>query len=237
MTQDQIKRKLIDAGRILEAEGHGDLARGHISVRIPGDPGHFYMKPHGFGLDEITLDNLVVCDLEGEKTAGGGPRHSEVYIHSEIYRLRADVACVLHTHPDYTVAFSATGLELRPLSQPAAAFFESLSTYTDTIDLIRSKEMGAGVARALGPNKAVLLKNHGVAVGGASIEETVILALMLENACRLQILTLSAGRLAPEFPRADVLRLQDKITRPEQYSINFDYLRRKHTRPNERGPA
>jgi len=234
MSHEALKRDLIDAGRILEAEGQGDLARGHISVRVPGQSNLFYMKPHGYGLEEITPDNLVVCDLEGEKVGGGGPRHSEVYIHSEIYRARRDVACVLHTHPDYTVAFSSTGLELRPISQPAAAFFEDLATYDDTIDLIRSKEMGAGVARALGSHKAVLLKSHGVAVVGAAVEETVILALMLENACRLQILSLSAGRLAPEFPRADVLALREKITRPDQHTFNFEYLRRKHVRTQEK---
>lgn len=237
MAQDEVQRKLIDAGRILEGEGQGDFTRGHISIRVPGDPSRFFMKPHSFGLDEMTMDNLVICNLEGEKVGGGGPRHSEVYIHSEIFRVRPDVNCVLHSHPDYAVAFSATGLELRPLSQPAAVFFEGLPTYSDTIDLIRSKEMGAGVARALGTHKAVLLKNHGVAVVGSSIEETVILALMLENACRLQILALSAGRIAPEFPREDVLRLQDKITRPEQHTVNFDYLRRKHARPDKRGLA
>ena len=61
---EEAKQKLIDAGRILEAEGHGDLTRGHVSVRVPGDPAHFYMKPHSFGFDEITMENIVICNLE-----------------------------------------------------------------------------------------------------------------------------------------------------------------------------
>lgn len=237
MTQDEVKQKLIDSGRILEAEGHGDMARGHISARMPEDRSLFFIKPHSFGFDEMTNENLVICNLDGDKVGGGGPRHSEVYIHSEIFRARPDVNCVAHTHPDYTVAFSSTGLELRPLSQPSAAFFDGLPTYSDTIDLIRSADMGARVARVLGSHKAVLLKNHGVAIVGASIEETVVLALMLENACRLQILALSTGRIAPEFPKEDVLRLHRNITKPDQYAVNFDYLRRKHARSNERGRA
>ena len=58
--------KLIDAGSILDAADQGDLTRGHVSVRVPGDALHFYMKPHIQGLDEITPENIVVCNLDGE---------------------------------------------------------------------------------------------------------------------------------------------------------------------------
>ena len=84
-----------------------------------------------------------------------------------------------------------------------------------------------GVARALGPHKVCLMKNHGVAIAGASIEESVIIGIMLENACRIQMLIEAAGSAAPEFPADDVQLLKDKIKRPEQMAVNFDYLRRK----------
>ena len=229
MSWDETVDKLIDAGRILEAEGHGDMTRGHVSARSPDDPNLFLMKPHTFGLDEITPENIVVCNLEGERLRGG-PRHSEVYIHSEIYRARPDIHCVIHSHPDNAVAFSATGLELRPINQPSCIFFEALGLYTDTIDLIRSREQGAGVARALGPHNAALLKCHGVVVAAGTIEEAVTIEIMLENACRMQLLTSSSGHRAPEYPRADIEALKSKITTYDQHRINFDYLRRKQGR-------
>jgi L-ribulose-5-phosphate 4-epimerase len=230
MTLEEAQDLLIDAGLVIEAQGQGDMTRGHVSIRVPGRPDHFLMKPHSFGFDEMTRDNIVTCDLEGEKIAGGGPRHSEVYIHSEIFRLRPDVNSVIHTHPVHTVAFSATGRKLRPLSQPSAAFMDGLPVYTDTIDLIRSKEMGAGVARALGPHKAVLLRNHGVAVVGRTLAEAVINATMLETACQIQLLVEATGQPGEEFPAADVAKLADKICRAEQHEINFAYLRRKARR-------
>jgi L-fuculose-phosphate aldolase len=67
MDANTIKQKLIDSGLILDAQGQGDLTRGHISIRMPGDPTHFFMKPHSYGFDEITLDNIVICNLAGEK--------------------------------------------------------------------------------------------------------------------------------------------------------------------------
>jgi L-fuculose-phosphate aldolase len=44
------------------------------------------MKPHSFGFDEITMENIVVCDLEARRWAAAVVAHSEVYIHSEIYK-------------------------------------------------------------------------------------------------------------------------------------------------------
>jgi len=227
MTLDEAKQKIIDAGLILEAEGQGDLTRGHVSVRVPGDPSLFFMKPHSHGFNEITMENIVICNLEGEKVGGGGRRHSEVFIHSEIYRARPDVNSVIHSHPTHAVAFSASGKSMRPISQPSAAFADGLPYYSDTINLIRTKEKGAGVARALGSCKAVLMRNHGVALAGATVEESTILAIMLDNACRIQLLAEAAGGIGEVFPPEDIKELHDAITRPEQYTINFEFLRRK----------
>jgi ribulose-5-phosphate 4-epimerase/fuculose-1-phosphate aldolase len=227
MTADEAKRRLIDAGRILDAEGLGDLTRGHVSVRVPGDPAHFYMKPHSVGFEEITPENIVTCSLDGEKVAGGGRRHSEVFIHSEIFKARPDVMSVIHAHPTYAVAWSATGKPLLPISQPGATFADGVPYFTETIDLIRSQEMGAGVARALGGHKAVLMRNHGVAVVGASVDEATILTILLENAAQIQLLVEAAGGVGPTFDAGPVQRLQHNVTRAEQYSINFEYLRRR----------
>ena len=227
MTHDDIKQQLIMAGKILVAEGQDDFTRGHISVRLPGDPALFFMKAHSIGLDEITVDNILTIDLEGNVVAGTARRHSEVYIHSEIFKQRADVHCIIHTHPPYSVAFSATGRPLRAYSQPGALFHGSLGVYADTINLIRSHEMGAGVAKALGASRAVLLKNHGAVVTGPTIAEAVVGIIMLENAAQVQMLAEAAGDPAPEFPPADLEKLKSDISRADQFAINFDYLARR----------
>ena len=230
MSHTEIREKLIWAGKVLVAEGQDDFTRGHISVRLTDDPTRFYMKAHSLGLDEITLDNIITIDLEGNVVAGTARRHSEVYIHSEIFKARSDVHCVLHTHPPYSIALSASGRSLRCYIQPGALFFESLGVYDETINLIRTHAMGAGVARALGANRAVLLKNHGVVVAGPTIEEVVISTIMLENGAMVQLTAEAAGETAPEFPRADIEKLKHDISQPEQFAINFDYLVRRAKR-------
>ena len=222
-----IKQQLIVAGKVLVAQGQDDFTRGHISFRLPDEPGLFFMKAHSFGLDEITLQNILTIDLNGNVVSGTARRHSEVYIHSEIFKARSGVNCVIHTHPTYSIALSATGRTLRCYSQPGALFQEALGLYADTINLIRSPALGAGVARALGQGRAVLLKNHGVVVTGATIEEAVIGTIMLENGAMVQLLAEAAGDPAPEFPRADIENLKNDISQPEQFKINFDYLARR----------
>lgn len=230
MTHDELKETLIWAGKVLVGEGQDDFTRGHISVRLPDDPSRFFMKAHSLGLDEITMDNILTIDLEGNVVAGDAKRHSEVYIHSEIFKARADVGCVIHTHPPYSIALSASGRPLKVLSQPGALFHDSLGVYTDTINLIRTHAMGAGVAKALGRGRGVLLKNHGVVVAGATIEEVVISIIMLENAAQIQLIAEAAGETAPEFPLADIEKLKHDISRPEQFKVNFDYLVRRAKR-------
>jgi ribulose-5-phosphate 4-epimerase/fuculose-1-phosphate aldolase len=222
-----IKRQLIDAGKVLVDEGQDDFTRGHISFRVPDAPSLFFMKAHSIGLDEITMQNILTIDLEGNVVAGTARRHSEIYIHSEIFKARADLNCVIHTHPTFSIALSATGRPLKCYSQPGALFYEALGTYADTINLIRTQAMGADVARALGRGYAVLLKNHGVVVAGATVEEAVIRAIMLENGAKVQLLAEAVGDPAPEFSRADIEKLKADISQPEQFKINFDYLVRR----------
>ena len=230
MTHAEIKEKMIWAGKVLVNEGQDDFTRGHISFRLPDDKGRFFMKAHSIGLDEITMQNIITVDLDGNVVAGNARRHSEVYIHSEIFKARDDINCVIHTHPTYSIALSATGRPMKCYSQPGALFYEALGTYADTINLIRTPAMGEGVARALGKGRAVLLKNHGVVVTGASIAEAVIGTIMLENGAMVQLVAEAAGELAPEFPRDDIEKLKHDISRPDQFQVNFDYLARRVAR-------
>jgi L-fuculose-phosphate aldolase len=227
MTERELRQLLVIGGKILVAGGQDDFTRGHISARLPGDPTRFLMKPHSVGLDEVTVENILTIGLDGEVVAGTGRRHSEVYIHSEVYRARADVNCVIHTHPPYAIALSATGQPMRAYSQGGALFRHALGTYTGSISLIRSAEMGAGVASALGPHRAALLKNHGVVVAAATIEEAVISALMLESAAKIQMIAEAAGDGANEFSEADIANLKGQLSKPDQFKINFDYLARR----------
>lgn len=228
MNENEARQMLIEAGLVLEHQGFGDMTRGHVSVRVPGRPELFFMKPHSVGFGEITPENILTIGLDGEVVAGTARRHSEVYIHSEIFAARPDVAAVIHTHPTHTVAFSNTGRPMRAWSQGGAVFAgERLPVYADTIALIRTPAEGQGVARALGPHRAVLMRGHGVTTTGGTLPEAVTLNVMLEEAARVQLLADAAGADGPEYPPEDVARLREMLLRPDQAAVNFNYLVRR----------
>jgi len=192
-TIDALKTALIAAGRILVDEDQGDLIFGHVTARLPDDPGLFLMKPHTIGLEEMTPEGIITCNIEGEKVAGTMPRHFEVFIHSEIMRVRPDVNAVVHTHAPYSVAFSALGKPIQAIGHEGSLFCETLPVFSETSDLIVDQVRGKAVARALGDSNYLMLRNHGIVTCGRTIEEATVLALHFEKACRIQLLVESCG--------------------------------------------
>ena len=62
-----LRERLVDAGRVLASEGQGDYVAGHVSVRLPDDPGRFLMKPAGIGIEEMRPDNIITIDIESRR--------------------------------------------------------------------------------------------------------------------------------------------------------------------------
>ncbi len=179
--EDETRKKLALACRILGTEGHDDLNLGHLSARTPDKRDVMYMKGRGLCLSEIQEQDLVTIGFDYKKTAGIRDAHGELPIHIEIYRLREDVNCVVHTHPLYATAFSATGQTLRPINNEGVMFAKPLPYFDVVTDLIVTPEMGKALAEKLDAGKAILLKNHGIVVVGESIEQATVRAHLLEK--------------------------------------------------------
>jgi ribulose-5-phosphate 4-epimerase/fuculose-1-phosphate aldolase len=192
MNLDDLKEKLAYSCNILAHEGHWDNILGHVSARIPGKD-TILMKPHSFGFEEIRPQHLIEIDLNGNKVAGKYERHSEVFIHTEIFKARPDVNCVVHSHPPYATAFGTLGQRLRPISHEGNIFYDGLPLFDFTTALIRTPELGAEVAKSLGPYRAVLMKNHGSTVVAPTIEVATLYAVFLEKAARIQLMATASG--------------------------------------------
>jgi L-ribulose-5-phosphate 4-epimerase len=221
---EALRRKLTNAGRVLTSQDQGDFVAGHVTVRLPDDPHRFLMKPATIGLDEMTPDNIITVDLDGRKLGGTMPRHNEVFIHSEVLRARPDVQAVVHTHPPHAVAFSSLGRELVPVNNEAGYFYQKLPVFSETTDLIVTSERGRSVARCLGQNGAVLLRNHGIVTAGRTIEEAVWIALKLERACRVQLMAEWAGGPKLLAEGEDLAEKNKRGSRGDLYTNVFNYL-------------
>lgn len=224
--RDDVKAELALACRILAAEGMGDYIWGHVSARGE-EPGTFWLKGAGLGLEEIAPDDLVLLDLEGNVLEGSRPRHLEWPIHAEVLRARPDVQAVVHSHAVASVAVGCTDAPLQPLCHEAIRWMPAPPTFTETSDLIDSPALGHAVARQLGDGAGVLLRNHGVVVASRDIRSTALLSVFLERACRMQLSVMASGVPYHPAPEADVESRRSKMSVPESYDALWRYFERR----------
>ena len=194
MPSDEELRVLVSqACRVLYAQGHEHFYLGHVSARAA--PDRIWIKPTGLGLGEIDPDDVVACDLDGNQLTEGRPLHHEVPIHTEIYRRRPDVNCVVHTHPFHAAAYAAAAADFLMVSQDSVLFADGVGLYPRA-PLVVTPEQGREVADALGSSKVVVLKNHGIAAVDSTVAGAVFLALSFDRSLRMQLTARQFGDVA-----------------------------------------
>lgn len=191
---------LVAANRILFAQGVVD-GFGHVSVRHDKRKQNFLLS-RNMAPSLVTAADILEYDPEGEPVVARGPHvYLERFIHSEIYKARPDVVAVVHSHSPSVVPFGVvTGVPLRAVCHMSSflgsttPIFEIRDTAGPANDmLIRSKELGAALARSLGPRPAVLMRGHGSTVVGASVRQAVFRAVYTEINAKLQAEALRLG--------------------------------------------
>ena len=177
--------ELVMATKILINEGIMDTF-GHISARDPQDPDGFYLACK-LAPSHITVDDMQRFTLDGE-TTDNRPAYLERYIHSEIYKARPDVQCVLHTHSPAVLPYCFVDQPLRPVTHMGGFMgekvpvYEIRDTHGDATDLFGgSPSVCAEIARSLGDQAVVLMARHGVVNVGSSVREVVFRAFYLEQ--------------------------------------------------------
>jgi L-fuculose-phosphate aldolase len=217
------------ASRALAAAGLGDMVWGHASVRDPDGRGA-WLKASGWGFEEIDDDRVVLVAPDGSVLEGTGKRHLEYPIHTEIMVARPDVGAVVHTHAPALAAFASLDVDLLPLSHDAVPFTHpQLPRFTDTGALIATPELGQALAERLGEANGVLIPNHGAATAGQDIESAVMYAVLLERACRTQLMAMAAGRPVRWSDEAETRFKREQVWNPGQLHAGWAYLVRKGT--------
>jgi ribulose-5-phosphate 4-epimerase/fuculose-1-phosphate aldolase len=167
---DALKRVLVTGCHVLDREGITD-GYGHVSVRVPGADAFLTIARVSPRL--AALDRLILLDFEGNYLGGAPTPPFEWPIHARILRARPDVQSVCHTHSLWTTLFSVLPEPLRPLSHYGTWLPPEGVPRYEPAGLVRTIEQGDALAAALGQAPAVLLRSHGDAVVGASVEEAV----------------------------------------------------------------
>ncbi|MDR7484908.1 MAG: class II aldolase/adducin family protein [Armatimonadota bacterium] len=224
---DDLRQRVATASQVLAMEDHGDLVWGHVSVRDPQGRG-VWMKAATWGFEEVTPARVLLVGWGGEVLAGEGRRHAEWPIHTEIMRSRPDVHSVVHTHAPHAVAFAALAQPLRPISHEGTLFVPpDIARFAKTGDLILTRDLGQALAAALGGRNAALMVHHGIVTAGADVESAVVGAILLERACRKQLLAMAAGALQSWSSDEEALAKRAHCYAPDLIRQAWAYLVRR----------
>jgi ribulose-5-phosphate 4-epimerase/fuculose-1-phosphate aldolase len=177
---------------------------GHVSARMPGSD-RILISPYGGG-SRVGPQDMVTLELSGRVVALGPAKFappSESAIHTSIYRLRDDVMAIAHTHPPMSTFFGIADTPIVPVHVSGAVFAAPIPVLDDP-DLIKTEAQGEQVARALGANRAVLIRGHGAVTVGESVPAAFLASLYLEENARHQLFASFLGK--PRAYTADETR-------------------------------
>ena len=176
---------------------------GNISGRDP-ESDLVVIKPSGIRYEDLTPENMVVVDLYGRVVEGSYKPSSDTFAHVYVYRHRAEINGVVHTHSTFATAWAAAGRPIPPVLTAICDEFGGpipVGAYAK----IGSDEIGKEIVRSIGDSPAILMKNHGVFTVGKTPEAAVKAAVMVEDVARTVFYALQLGQ-PDEIPAEEVAR-------------------------------
>ncbi|MFG3224812.1 L-ribulose-5-phosphate 4-epimerase [Kitasatospora sp. NPDC048194] len=196
-TIDLIRRQVSDLHQELVRYDLVVWTAGNVSARVPGED-LLVIKPSGVPYGELSPQNMIVCDLDGNVVEGDHSPSSDTAAHAYVYRHLPEVGGVVHTHSTYASAWAARG-EAVPCVLTAMADEFGAEIPVGPFALIGDDSIGRGIVDTLKGHRspAVLMQNHGVFTVGKDAEAAVKAAVMCEDAARTVHISRQLGEPLP----------------------------------------
>jgi ribulose-5-phosphate 4-epimerase/fuculose-1-phosphate aldolase len=189
------KQKLAGALRIFGRLGFGEGVAGHITVRDPEFPDHFWVNPFGMSFCHVRQSDLLLVNHSGEVVIGEHPVNRAAFvIHAAIHQARPDVVAAAHSHSPYGKSFSSLGIPLEPITQDACIFYEDHVVIAEQGGaVVFEVEAGRELAARFSSGKAAIHQNHGLFTVGETVDEAAFWFISMERSCQAQLLAMAAG--------------------------------------------
>jgi len=189
------KAKLAGALRVFGRLGFGEGVAGHITVRDPEFPDHFWVNPFGVSFRHIRASDLLLVNHQGEVVIGSHSLNRAAFVlHSAIHRARPDVIAAAHAHSVNGKAFSSLGIPLAPITQDACAFHEDHTVIAEHGGaVVFEVDAGKEFASKFPTGKAAIHQNHGLFTVGQTVDEAAFWFITMERSCQAQLLAMAAG--------------------------------------------
>jgi len=218
---------------ILADEGHESGLAGQLTARGP-DEGTFWTLPLGLAFDEADEASWLLIDdamtvLAGDGSFGIREPNPATRFHLWIYRARADVQAIVHTHPPAASVLAAAEQPLVVAHMDATPLFDDMAFLPEWPGLPTADREGELIAGGLGTKHAMLLAHHGLLAAGRSVAEAAFLAVFIERMARLQVDAAPLGGVKP-IDAAEATRARDFLRTDRIMNATFDAWSRRAAR-------
>ncbi|OAR24410.1 aldolase [Streptomyces sp. ERV7] len=218
------KERLAGALRLFARAGCEEGVSGHISARDPEFEDCYWVNPFGVPFARVTAGELVMVNGDGQVVEGRHHVNQAAFaVHAQVHRARPEVVAVAHTHSVHGRALAALGDLIEPYTQEACAFFEDHALFDAYTGVVVDAEEGRRIAAALGPYKAVILRNHGLLTVGDSVDAAAWWFLSMERCGEVQLAARAAGKPVL-IDRRDAVATRDQLGSDLVAWINYQPL-------------
>jgi L-fuculose-phosphate aldolase len=187
----QLIGDILTVCRRMDAKGLVNAFEGNISAL---QDGFIYITPSGKNKAFLDEGMIAVLEEQSLKQMGGKfPPSSELLLHTQSYKARADIKAVIHCHAPYLTAFA---LNRRPVKSRAYPEMMHVFKKIPVASYGRpgTADIFTGVAELIEKHNAVLLANHGVLVLGRDIYDAMNRIEACESIARVLFLAESIGK-------------------------------------------
>lgn len=165
---------------------------GNISVR-DAEANVVAITPSNVPYDTMTPEDITIVDLDGNVLEGKYIPSSETPMHTAMYRARADINAVVHTHSLFATVMSTSSMEELPNMTVPISMFLPVKTAAP-FKMPGSEELAQCVVETIGADGDVaLLKNHGLLATGPNIGAAMSCAIYTEECAEVAYYAHLAG--------------------------------------------
>ncbi|MEG1461813.1 MAG: L-ribulose-5-phosphate 4-epimerase [Anaerorhabdus sp.] len=183
---ERLKQEVFEANLLLPRYGLITFTWGYVSG-IDREKGLVVIKPSGVEYDTMTVEDMVVVDMEGNRVEGNLKPSSDLMTHLEFYKNFPDIKGVVHTHSQNATAWAQAGCDL-PALGTTHADYEIKNDYELNTGKVIVEEFSK---RKIEPNQmpGVLVHSHGPFTWGKDPYDAVHNAVVLEEIATIGLKT------------------------------------------------
>lgn len=210
MTDQDVHEAVLAAAKKMYAKGLVEGTAGNVSGRL--SDGNVAMTPSSLGYEAMTLEDLVVVDLDGGKVSGERSATTEKSLHLACYRAHPEVRGVVHCHAPHASMFA---LVHQPIPACVEEFVVFVGGEVRVCDYrtTGTDELAEVVAAGLADRSATLMANHGMVSVGKNAEDALHAALVVEHNAHIVWGARALGEIVPipEKVNTDFANIYDLI--------------------------